>query len=84
MHAVRCLTPSPKKRKQRDDSETVNLPRNDALIMDAADEPRSAKKTEVRLEMLKMKLRLYLNFHINSTILAYYIKMMIFFLIDNF
>jgi len=83
MHAVRCLTPSPKKRKQRDDSETVNLPRNDALIADAADEPRSAKKTEVRLEMLKMKLRLYLSFHINSNYTRA-LKMIILFLIDKF
>ncbi|KYM77319.1 hypothetical protein ALC53_12300 [Atta colombica] len=48
-HAITCLTPSPKKqKKEKNDSEDmkVNLPRNDALIADAADEPRFAKKTE--------------------------------------
>lgn len=56
MHAMTCLTPSPKKQKKEKndgEDEKVNLPRNDALTADAADEPRFAKKTEVRLEMLK-------------------------------
>ncbi|KYN04866.1 hypothetical protein ALC62_04250 [Cyphomyrmex costatus] len=51
MHAITCLTPSPKKqKKEKNDSEDekVNLPRNDALIANAVDEPRFANKTEVR------------------------------------
>jgi len=64
-HAITCLTPSPKKqKKEKNDSEDekVNLPRNDALIADAADEPRFAKKTEVRLEMLKKNTASILKF----------------------
>lgn len=50
MNAMTCLTPSPKKRKREEDDsgdEKVNLPRNDTLIANTEDEPRSAKKTEV-------------------------------------
>ncbi|XP_012543705.2 signal-induced proliferation-associated 1-like protein 2 isoform X2 [Monomorium pharaonis] len=50
INAIACLTPSPRKRKREKGdnggNEKVNLPRSDALIADAADEPRSTKETE--------------------------------------